>query len=155
MGKFGLLILVFVKIMWNYHTINIHELTCAKSSAWKAFSFLISLFCRTLAHTYFMRFLSFLNLCFFIFLRRITISRAAWISLTSTFGSTNGRDTVGRGILWGIHGLGLSVIFMVGKVGKFIEIGNVGEPRGSWFKEQIDRIVGWTCLSAAIVTVKI
>lgn len=75
--------------------------------------------------------------------------------MTSTIGSTNGRDTVGRGILRGIQGLGLSVIFMVGMVGKFIEIGNVGEPRGSWFKEQIDRIVGRTCLSAAIVTVKI
>lgn len=61
-------------------------------------------------------------------------------------------DIVGRGILKGIQGLGLSIIFFVGIVGSLIEIGNVGEPKGDWFKEQIERIVGCKCLSAAIVT---
>lgn len=69
-----------------------------------------------------------------------------------TNGSTNGKDIVGRGILRGRQGFGLSIIFLVGRVGKFIEIGIVGEPKG-WFREQIDRIVGCTCLSAAIETI--
>lgn len=76
------------------------------------------------------------------------------MSTTLTIGSTRGRDIVGRGILSGIQGYGLSIIFFVGMVGKLIEIGNVGEYKGNWFKEQIDRIVGCACLSAAIVTIK-
>jgi len=39
-------------------------------------------------------------------------------------------DIVGRGILKGIQGLGLSIIFFVSIVGSLIEIGNVGEPKG-------------------------
>lgn len=70
-----------------------------------------------------------------------------------TNGSINGRDIVGRGILRGIQGFGLSIIFLVGIVGKLIDMGNEGEPKGNWFIEPIDRIVGRTCLSAAIVTV--
>lgn len=43
---------------------------------------------------------------------------------------------------------------MVDKVGKLIDIGKVGEPKGDWFSEHIDRIVGYTCLSATILTEK-
>lgn len=59
---------------------------------------------------------------------------------------------VGRGILRGIQGIGLSIIFLVGIVGKLMDRGNLGVSKGVWIKEQIDRTVGCTYRSAAIET---